>query len=312
MRLLNLWILCFVLGLSFTACFGSEPEPTPDIPATVTAQVQAQLADRTTPTVQASPTPVPPPTLPPTVTPYPTSTPYPTATPYPTPLPTSTPTPTATATPTATPTPTPTPTPEPTATPTPTPTLIPTPRPTATRTPTPTPAPADWRASGHWQRDTIWEAQFRETLGADGNYKIATLFPDPTSLDNEVYLTLGCVNGLAVAYLNHYQAAVPSWVDFYVIGIWDTRTSEWLDQYYGYENPFITLDGAAIYIYNPLQVRQVLETLRFADRNRRSNWELSAGMFSLEDDNKPGFWGVYNVDGIDEVLEFLTCYDGIQ
>lgn len=64
----------------------TEPEPTPDIPATVTAQVQAILAD--------FPTPVPVPTA----TPYPTPTPAPTAAPMPTyapvPRPTNTPTPT--------------------------------------------------------------------------------------------------------------------------------------------------------------------------------------------------------------------------
>ena len=194
----------------------------------------------------------------------------------------------------------PTPTPRPTATPTP------------TLTPTPTPMPNVWRASGNWQRDTVWEAQLKEIGGVDGTYKMATLSPDPTSYDNEVYLSLGCINGLTVAYLNHYARAVPAWVDFYVIGIWDTRASEWSDQYYSYENPFITLDGASIYLYNPVQVRQVLELLHFADQNRKPHWELNAGMYSIEDESKPGFWGAYDVTGLEDALAYLTCFEGVQ
>ncbi len=51
------------LSLLLIACASSTPEPAPDIPATVTAQVQEQLAAV------------------PTATPLPTHTPYPTATP---------------------------------------------------------------------------------------------------------------------------------------------------------------------------------------------------------------------------------------
>ena len=107
MRLLALCTLVALLLL--TACLGTDPDPTPDIPATVTAQL-AQL---------------------PTATPWPTYTPTPTPTPYPT----STPYPTATARPTYTPAP------ALTATPLPTPTASPTPTPTATAVPTPTEEP---------------------------------------------------------------------------------------------------------------------------------------------------------------------------
>jgi len=101
-------LLLFIVSAFPLAC--SQPEPTLDIPATVAAQVKAELAAIPTETPAPTPTPYP------TYTPYPTATPRPTHTPYPTPQPT----PTATATPS--PTPTPTPTSEPTATPVPSPT----------------------------------------------------------------------------------------------------------------------------------------------------------------------------------------------
>ena len=125
------WMIftCLFLFLltALTACTTPPPPTaTPDIPATVTLQVERHLA--------AIPTATPAPTY----TPYPTATPYPTTTPRPTYTlyPTSTPYPTATPRPTYTPYPTPTP--EPTATPVPTPT----PWPTATPQPTAMPVPA--------------------------------------------------------------------------------------------------------------------------------------------------------------------------
>ena len=118
-----------LLAAVLMACAAPPPTPvptaTPDIPATVTAQVAA------VPTATAYPTNTPFPTATPrpTVTPYPTNTPRPTYTPYPT----STPVPTATPYPTNTPYPTATP--RPTYSPRPTYTPRPTPRPTATPLP---------------------------------------------------------------------------------------------------------------------------------------------------------------------------------
>ena len=111
-------LFLFLLS-ALAACTTPPPTATPDIPATVTLQVERHLA--------AIPTATPAPTY----TPYPTATPYPTTTPRPTYTlyPTSTPYPTATPRPTYTPYPTPTP--YPTATPVPTPM----PRPTATPVP---------------------------------------------------------------------------------------------------------------------------------------------------------------------------------
>ncbi len=173
-RLAAFALTAAALLTALTAC--AAPEPTPDIPATVAAQVQAQLT--------AIPTATPPPTN----TPYPTFTPKPTYTPYPTltPLPTYTPYPTATpppelptptldipgkvevamqtplpATPTAPSTPTIIWMPGPVATATPTlQTGLPStaytryrpPTPTAKPTPTPTPPPVSWT---EYQRNIV-------------------------------------------------------------------------------------------------------------------------------------------------------------
>lgn len=110
---LTAWLM---LSLAVLSCAQPAPLATPDIPATVAAQVAERMA--AIPTVAADPvatpaptyTPYPTPTLTPTATPYPTATPRPTYTPYPTP----------TALPTYTPYPIPTPEPIPTATPLPT------------------------------------------------------------------------------------------------------------------------------------------------------------------------------------------------
>ena len=176
MKALFLALPLLLIGSLALACAAPAPTPiptptlvptaTPDIPATVTARVDAL------PTATAYPTLTPYPALTrvPTTTPYPTGTPRPTLTPQPTPTawPTYTPYPTPTALPTYTPYPTPTPRPTytpyptptsiPTPTPTPAPTPTPTPRPTATPRPTPTPIP--WIT--HWPR-----SQYQIQLPAD-------------------------------------------------------------------------------------------------------------------------------------------------
>ena len=119
-------VLGTVIGLSaaFLGCTGGAPTATPDVPATVEAQVEDRMRAITAsaPSPTALPSPVP--TAEPTITPVATVTAVPTPTPTPSPTPTAVPT--ATPTPSPTPTPTVTPTPTPTATPTPTPTPTPT------------------------------------------------------------------------------------------------------------------------------------------------------------------------------------------
>ena len=113
-----------ILGvlLLTTACTQPQPpQPTVDLPATISAAVRDAMPTPTpTPTSTPTPTPNVPATIaaslqatmaaiPPTSTPTPTQTPIPT--PTPTPTPTAVPTPTPTPRPTITPRPTPTPTP---------------------------------------------------------------------------------------------------------------------------------------------------------------------------------------------------------
>ena len=207
-------------------CISPSPTtpPTPNIAATVEVLVS-----------QALPTSEP--TLPPTSTPAPTNTPEPTPTntPEPTATPTPTPTLTPTPSPTAKPVPTPTPTATPTSTPIPTNTPVPTPTPTATPTPRPTPAPTatprptftpvpnEWVATGNWLRDTLLEVAFQDIVGEESAVRVrfAALFADPISPHNEVYLTLGCLGVVPVAYLTPHTSVVPDWVDLYTFGIWD-------------------------------------------------------------------------------------------
>lgn len=103
----------FLVVIASAACQSPPQEPTPDIPATVTAQVERSLVSQATPTPAPTRTPLPPMVV--QVTPSsPTRTPVPTPTETPTPAPTATPAPAPTDTPSPTPTQTATPAPEPT------------------------------------------------------------------------------------------------------------------------------------------------------------------------------------------------------
>ena len=107
-RLVVLAVLIVLMGVT-TACQQAPPEPTPDIPATVTAQVERSLASQATPT--PAPTWTPPPIVVQATRSSPTSTPVPPPTETPTPAPTATPAPAPTDTPSPAPTQTATPAP---------------------------------------------------------------------------------------------------------------------------------------------------------------------------------------------------------
>ena len=121
----GLVVLLVAIGvLALTACNGSQPEPTPDIEATVSFAVEATLAaenalDATVETRVAATVAAPVPVS--TVAPSPAATPTPTSTPRPTPTsaPTRTVAPTVSLPPTPTPTLLPAPTPRPSSTLTP-------------------------------------------------------------------------------------------------------------------------------------------------------------------------------------------------
>ena len=137
-RLLMAGAFAFLAVVLAVSCTSSTPPPpvssqvpTPNIAATVQAQVSSTLTAVPTATPRPTGTPTPPATAAPTRVPAATPVPTPTSTLAPVP----TPAPPATAAPAPTPTPEALPTPTPTAIPTPTPTPVP------TATPAPTPLP---------------------------------------------------------------------------------------------------------------------------------------------------------------------------
>ncbi len=288
-------VLVIVLGV--TACGPGEP---PEVAPIV---------------VEVTSTPLP--TPPPTHTPEPTDTPQPTATPYPTytPAPTPTPQPTYTPYPTYTPEPTARPTPTPTSTPSPTATPRPpaTPRPTATLRPTFAPVPvATWVATGNWYRNTDYEHSVREIMaaqGTDGDPYFATLDSDPESIASEVSLTLACILGTRLMYLEPYSAVVPQAVDSYTVGIYDAGTKSFVTgASHTYADPILTDNEAAIYIRNNAQISQIVAVIKKADANRNPNRALNAGMFSFSKDDDFAAWGVFDVTGVDDALEYLGCF----
>ncbi len=142
-------------------------------------------------------------------------------------------------------------------------------------------------------------------------YRRAVLDADPSSWARDVALSLGCIEGLPVAYLIPYSNVVPSSVNVYVVGIWDDGSSDWVDEsYFLYQDPLITEDGAAIYVFNGVQVRQILGVLQEAQENRNPRMELNSGMYNVDDENEPGLWGKHDPAGLDDALSYLECFGG--
>lgn len=277
--------LLALLSIFFLACSTAQPQqPTPNISATVSAEIESRLEA------------IPSPEAAPTYTPYPTHTPYPTPTapPTPTPPPTNTPSPTDTPSPTSTPYPTPTP------------------EPTATPVPTPTHEPSGWESTGNWHRDLAYEAALSvalEEIGFKDKPAVATLDAIPTGWAADLSLSLGCISGIGVTYLTPYAFEVPSSVDTYIIGMWNDKTGAWVvADAEEYRNPVITDDGWAIYITNNVQVRRIIGLLHTANQNRNPDLVLNAGMFNSQNEDETGLWGEFDPAGLQDALRYLPCF----
>ena len=106
---------------------------------------------------------------------------------------------------------------------------------------------------------------------------------------------------------------VPDWVDLYTLGVWDASTREWLaGQHYRYENHSITDDGSSIYFYNVAQIRQVVKPLHSARQNQTSSVGLFAGMVLQSDESNFSLWGRYDVTGLEDAMEYLTCFRRVR
>ena len=253
--LVMLIALVAVLATALTACTAPPPAPTPDIPATVTAQVRTHLDSV------------------PTATPLPTHTPYPTATPYPTPtaLATYTPYPTATPRPTLVALPTHTPyltaTPRPTYTPAHTASFMPMPT-----IPVPTPTPYgnslfDW---------TVVEPLGWYSLELPASVSAPEHFPPPQ--DNYygvVSHTMGWETVIiSVVYAEYpdtgtvgYSAAEAAAWYFDSTSTWDTFVMEELvapsnstrRSHYTYtDDEFCSGDGYGLHVIKPIREIHVL------------------------------------------------------
>ena len=189
----------------------------------------------------------------------------------------------------------------------------PTPTPTATPRPTATPTPEEWWASGYWYRDPLWEESLRENDGGNASqFRVATLDPYETS-DNGVFLTLACVKQIPIAYISPQTLVVPNWMSVAAVGIWDEKNEGFLsDPLAYYLDPRITDDGSSVFIFLRTQVNELAGVLRFAHKNQSANLTVAAGMISLEDNGPDGYWGEFDVAGLEDALSYLGCYGGVR
>ena len=290
MRLLSSLVILFLVSIAFGACTNSAPEPTLDLSATITAQVQEELA------------------LIPTTTPLPTYTPHPTFTPYPT----QTPAPTTTAYPTYTPAPTPEPLP--TYTPYPSPTLVPTYTPYPTPPPEPTRAStndAAWQGTGDWYRDHLFEQGLQQVFqelfpGSEFEVRMASLDADPSSLGNDLYLTLACVDSVPVGYINPYDQLVPANMDRYEVGIWDESGGDWVDLSEEF-TVLLTDDGSSVYITNRAYLREIVRLLERASSGLPADQYFSVILYDSSATDV-GYWSDFDSAGVDDALGYLGCF----
>ena len=274
-------------GISFLACNSASPDPTPNIPATVTAQVQQQLAA------------MPAPARVPTQTPAPIMTPTPN--PTHTPEPTTTEPPTATHQPTLTPMAAYTPYPIPVSMPTPTPTRKATQRP--------------WSHTAYWYRDIDLEQGLISGLQDHAPWvepsevRVATLDAVSESLERDLWFSLGCLGPLPLAYLGTYQGHIPDWAESHWYGFWSHDKEDWSEGSLDFYNPVITDDNGAIYISDRSQLRKILAILRTAATALPENHIFLAVIWPPATSDELGMFSELDPHGLDQVLQYLTCFE---
>ena len=275
------WTLAASLILLALACSAPgvpTPQPTPNIEATVSAEVETRLAAV------------------PTATSYPTATPRPTYTRVP---------PRFVV---ATATPEPTSTPRPTLPPPPPTLAIVVPEPA----PTPTPVLSEWENGGDWYRDHDYELGLKtavEAMGMDVPISVATLDSSLLGTFQDLSLSLGCIGLTNLAYLTPYSFVVPSSVDTYTIGVWDTSAGEWeSDQVLRISNPGLTDDKAAVFISSNAQIREIVDILKGADANQKPELVLTGGIFDGATEDGEGVWGEFVPTGLEGALDYLPCF----
>ena len=178
-------------------------------------------------------------------------------------------------------------------------------------TPNPTSAQGLPLTFGNWYQDLAYETSlnaFLESEGINSRTQVVTMDAALTGWGPDLSLSLGCITGLAVAYLSPYSYVVPQMVDTYVVGVWDREAVSWVHEDLGrYHAPVITDDGSAIYVTNRTQLLQIVAILRTANENQHPNLILSAGMFDSRHEDVPGLWGQFDPTGLDKALRYLTC-----
>ena len=195
------------------------------------------------------------------------------------------------------------------------PTIHPTQTPVPTEPPpTPTPTTPHFSFTGGWYQDPIAEefvSQYMSsTLAIDApDVRMVTLDPKLGAFDQDMVLTLACIETLAGVYLSPNTADSIQSIDTAYFGIWDSVTRQYSETTeLVIPNPTFTDDLSEIYIFNQSQARQIINILRTAARGLPYGQTLVAGLWDSTDDNTSDLWSHFDPAGLDQVLDYLHCF----
>ena len=177
----------------------------------------------------------------------------------------------------------------------------PVPEPTARQT-------AAWEQSGDWSRNEYAEQGFAEYLRQQGvaaeSIRMASLDSPVISPDRDVFITLGCIDGLGVIHILSYTDQLPAGETEYAFGLFSAGRA-------GPENVFSHTDLAnvgdiagdyRIIITEPERISSVLEMLRAAAG--------ASGQFVGLDVQRRGrtLRATFEPTGIEDALQYVGCF----
>ena len=144
-------------------------------------------------------------------------------------------------------------------------------------------------------------------IGTDFDAKVATLDADPTTtISDELYISLGCINDVPWGWLTPYTLEVPADVDTFAIGIWDNNSGKFVDDIP--TQPAVRTDNeSSLYISNRVVLSGLTRLLRQAASGLPQGQVFTAGMWKQDADGI-GMWADFDPDGLQDALNYLECF----
>lgn len=163
-----------------------------------------------------------------------------------------------------------------------------------------------WEQTGDWERNEFEEEGFavflqKNDVSAPGGIKFASLDSPQISPQRDLFLTLGCVDGIQVIYIASYTDKLYGSSARYVIQAKNVETRSRASGI-GFPEPSGSSSSYRLAITDQEQINNIMEVLSVAHTNEtHTDLDVKSMNRSLMSSLDPR--------GMDDALEYLGCFN---